>query len=124
MKRSILFVLCLAIAIAACSDGDSARRLTEHELDLELTDGAWTYVALETGSVVATVDFADAETQAELAQRTDWDVALAPDGLIRTNSGKSGSGAGGVATANSDYESTDPAMPAGLQTDTLMMEIY
>ncbi|MBQ7442396.1 MAG: hypothetical protein IJS59_00825, partial [Bacteroidaceae bacterium] len=59
-----------------------------------------------------------------LAQRTDWDVALAPGGLVRTNSAASGPGNGGIRQVSTTYEATDPAAPLNLLTDTTLFYVY
>ena len=48
----------------------------------------------------------------------DADIAIA-DGRIRTNSGTSGPGDGGIAPSPYDYEHTEPDMPAIFQTDSI-----
>ena len=60
----------------------------------------------------------DTLAQQAYAARTDWDIAIA-DGRIRTNSGTSGPGDGGIAPSPYDYEHTEPDMPAIFQTDSI-----
>lgn len=124
MKRILPAILLSALALWSCSDDDATRRPTQHEMELTLTDGHWTYLSLEQGSVVATVVIDDTASQAALAQRTDWDVALAPGGLVRTNSAASGPGNGGIRQVSTTYEATDPAAPLNLLTDTTLFYVY
>ena len=58
--------------------------------------GRWTYFSMVTHTVVGTCAVTDTLAQQAYAARTDWDIAIA-DGRIRTNSGTSGPGDGGIA---------------------------
>ncbi|MBQ9284845.1 MAG: hypothetical protein IJ209_00965 [Bacteroidaceae bacterium] len=117
-------LLLFLLFLSACSDGESPRHLKEHDLQVELSDDTWSYISLEMNSVVATVAFTDTAGQSAMAQRTDWDVALAPGGLMRTNSGASGVGSGGIQPSPAGYESADPASASALVADTARFSVY
>ena len=68
--------------------------------------------------MVGTCAVTDTLAQQTYAARTDWDIAIA-DGRIRTNSGTSGIGDGGIALSPYGYEQTDPAMTAQFQADSI-----
>ena len=114
----------LLFTLLACSDAESTRQHVSHEADLELTEATWTYFSMEANAVVTTIAFADTTAQAKMAQRTDWDVAFAPGGLIRTNSGSSASAIGGMRISDIDYESTDASADIDLVPDTAQFDVY
>ncbi len=68
--------------------------------------------------MVGTCAATDTLAQQAYAARTDWDIAIS-DGRIRTNSGTSGPGDGGIALSPYGYEQTDPAMTVKIQTDSI-----
>lgn len=83
--------------LPSCADneGESAP-----DNDVELTvsgisDNQWTYISLENNTVVGQSDKNNPSADADWASRTDWDIAICGD-MIRTNSGTSGNGAGGL----------------------------
>ena len=90
----ILHVSCLLIVcllLSACSEEKTQEPAThEGDLTVRLHADTWTYVSLEADSVVAEIAFADSVAQQAMARRTDWDLAYAPGGLMRTNSAPSG----------------------------------
>ena len=51
---------------------------------------------------MGTSAFGDSSADSEWRQRTDWDIAVCGD-LIRTNSGMSGTGNGGIQVVPDDY---------------------
>ena len=123
--RRISALAAAIFCLTACNDSNEGPRLSENELDLQLKSHTWTYVSLERGVVVAEVAFADTLTQEELRQRTDWDIALAPDGLLRTNSGLSGTGQAAVCATSEDYSSAEvEASGTALGTDSDLKEVW
>lgn len=121
MKKQLARLACLSLLTAACSaehpltTGDSA---ADRMVVIPNVRGQWTYFSLKTHTVVGTCLVTDTLAQQGYAGRTDWDIAIA-DGRIRTNSGTSGPGAGGIASSSYDYEHTDATMPANFQTDSI-----
>lgn len=104
MKIAIYFSVALIMTVGAfvsscASDGGSDGK-DPQPVDTEITitglsDNQWTYISLETNSVIGTSVLDDSDADAEWADRTDWDLAICGD-RIRTNSGYSGKGEGGI----------------------------
>lgn len=83
-----------------------------------LDDQTWVYVSLEEGRTVGTSTLGDAEQDAAWKARTDWDIAFCGE-LLRTNSGTSGNGAGGIQpVTNKSFNALDEAPADGYRTDT------
>ena len=119
MKKQLARLACLSLLAAACSTehplatgGPAADRMAV----ISNVKGQWTYFSMVTHTVVGTCAVTDTLAQQAYAARTDWDIA---DGRIRTNSGTSGPGDGGIAPSPYDYEHTEPDMPAIFQTDSI-----
>lgn len=66
----------------------------------------WTYFSLEKGQKVGQSLFGDSIQDREWSQRLDWDIAVSGD-LIRTNSGDSGIGKGGILEMDKVGSETD-----------------
>lgn len=83
-----------------------------------LDDQTWVYVSLEEGRTVGTSPLGDVEQDAAWKARTDWDIAFCGE-LLRTNSGTSGNGAGGIQpVTNKSFNALDEAPADGYRTDT------
>lgn len=83
-----------------------------------LDDQTWVYVSLEEGRTVGTSPLGDAEQDAAWKARTDWDIAICGE-LLRTNSGTSGNGSGGIqSVTNKSFNALDEAPADGYLTDT------
>ena len=98
MKFNIsLYIALVGFMLTACSSED---KQDAPVLDTELTvsgisDAKWTYISLENNAVVGTSDKDDSDADSQWAKRTDWDIAICGD-MVRTNSGTSGAGQGGI----------------------------
>lgn len=123
MKPNIIAYFALAIVasiLTACSSDDN--KSASPDLDTEITisgisDTKWTYISLENNAVVGTSPKDDAESDAQWAQRTDWDIAICGD-MIRTNSGTSGNGQGGIRRIdNKRYEDVTASDAASVDVD-------
>ena len=86
------------------------------ELVLPVDDAHWTYYSLEQGKIVGTSLFGDGNEDARWKQRTDWDIAVCGD-LIRTNSGTSGMGNGGLQIVPEGYSQLKDAPQDGYVVD-------
>ena len=106
-----------ALLAAACDD-DATRHDTPQVRELTVPDlpDQWTYLSLHTGEVLGTCALADTLAQLQWAARTDWDLALC-NGMIRTNSGASGMGNGGLLVSPSPFSAVHPADFDSLETD-------
>ncbi|WP_308660353.1 HmuY family protein [uncultured Alistipes sp.] len=111
--------------LGACSQDNSNTPGTPAEparvesLTIEgLNDQTWVYVSLEQGKVVGSSPLGDEEQDATWKARTDWDFALCGE-LIRTNSGTSGTGNGGIqSVTNKSFNALDEAPTDGYTVDT------
>ncbi len=93
-------VIAMCAVVCACSSDSDSDGREPGPVDTELTisgisDTHWTYISLETNSVTGTSPLDDTDADARWADRTDWDLAICGD-MIRTNSGTSGKGNGGI----------------------------
>lgn len=88
-----------------------------HLLTVDIPDNQWTYVSLKSGAVVGTCALGDSAAVDGWSRRTDWDIALC-NGVIRTNSGKSGAGRGGITVSSSAYDDTQISPSANYSTDS------
>ena len=86
------------------------------ELALPVDDAHWTYYSLEQGKIVGTSLFGDGNEDARWKQRTDWDIAVCGD-LLRTNSGSSGMGEGGLQVLDRAFPSVEEAPRSGYTVD-------
>lgn len=101
MKRHLLYIAISVIAaISPSCSSEETGETVEPSNDTELTvtglsDDQWTYISLRKNTIVGHSAVDDPESDAAWAERTDWDLAVCGD-LIRTNSGTSGRGNGGL----------------------------
>lgn len=98
--KNIRLYITLAAAILCCScirgGGNATEAVSAGEVTIRgLEDGKWTYFSIAKGETVGTSTFLSEEEDALWAERTDWDFAICGDHL-KTNSGTSGKGSGGI----------------------------
>ncbi len=122
MTKHIIFSLLAALVLlASCSDGadNSASGQAvgkSGEMNVTANDGVWTYYSIEQNKVMGTSVFGDSTADSQWKQRTDWDIAICGD-LIRTNSGTSGTGNGGLQVVPQGYNELENAPQSGYITD-------
>ena len=122
MTKHIIFSLLAALVLlASCSDGadNSASGQTvgkSGEMNVTANDAVWTYYSIEQNKVMGTSVFGDSTADSQWKQRTDWDIAICGD-LIRTNSGTSGTGNGGLQVVPQGYNELEHAPQSGYITD-------
>lgn len=122
MTKHIIFSLLAALALlASCSDGadNSASGQAvgkSGEMNVTANDAVWTYYSIEQNKVMGTSVFGDSTADSQWKQRTDWDIAICGD-LIRTNSGTSGTGNGGLQVVPQGYNELENAPQSGYITD-------
>lgn len=81
-------------------------------------DNTWTYFSFDKGGVVGKSDVLSKEDDAKWRGRSDWDIAICGE-HIRTNSGTSGNGQGGIAVDQKwDYASVKEAPESGYIIDS------
>jgi len=100
-KATYYIAICLLASLVFISCRN--HRDTEHEpvpvkreLTLTLEPGKWIYYSISDSIVVGRSDIGDPFQDAEWAAQKNWDIAFSESG-IRTNSGTSGRGNGGLA---------------------------
>lgn len=122
MTKHIIFSLLAALVLlASCSDGadNSASGQAvgkSGEMSVTANDAVWTYYSIEQNKVMGTSVFGDSTADSQWKQRTDWDIAICGD-LIRTNSGTSGTGNGGLQVVPQGYNELENAPQSGYITD-------
>ncbi len=121
-KNIFLFaILSLALLVSACSSdspesGGVKKGKENVATPIANADTKWTYYSLEDNKPVGTSNFSDSIADKQWAARTDWDIAVCGD-LIRTNSGDSGIGQGGIQVSPEDYSTLKTAPESGYATD-------
>lgn len=95
MKPYIIIILAL-FTLSACHQTGVREPNVKVETTIEgLSSEHWTYFCFEKGEVVGTSEYGNEEQDALWADRLDWDFAICGK-YLRTNSGTSGKGRGGV----------------------------
>lgn len=115
----LLLILAVSAVFCSCNEGSGKR---EPNVSAEITihglsEDHWTYFSFEKGEVVGTGKFNDKESDAQWHARKDWDFAICGD-RIKTNSGDSGVGLGGIQKDNEhNYATLTTAPTDGYITD-------
>ena len=95
-KVKILSLILAASLCSACNHNESKEPVIEAEVTIhELDNGKWLYFSIKDGETVGTSTFLSDEEDKLWAARSDWDFAICGD-YIKTNSGTSGNGKGGI----------------------------
>jgi hypothetical protein len=108
MKKLLPIILLAAVLMSSVScidDRKKAPELVSGEVEFLSQHGRWTYISLESGTVVGTSFLGDEDSDAAWALRDDWDIAIC-DSLVRTNGGTTGNGDGAFSA-----ESASSAVP-------------
>lgn len=122
--KKLIYALTAALLVAACTnDSDNSGIVSEGLLTIPHVPDQWTYVSLTNNCIVGSCALTDTAAQHQWSERTDWDLAVC-NGMLRTNGGDSGSGQGGAAAVESDYDNTDASMPAHYVTDRDTVAIW
>jgi len=97
MKKLIIFLIISAGLAVSCQENQDVRQPNvSAELTINgLSDSLWTYFSFEKGETVGSSKFGNEDQDSEWSERRDWDFAICGDRL-KTNSGESGIGFGGV----------------------------
>lgn len=103
MKSIIFISICIGIFFS-CASEKSVMQEEDRLITLSsLSDKKWTYISLSTGEVIGTSPLYSVEGDAHWYLRVDWDIAICGK-YIRTNSGTSGVGKGGIKSVLTPYE--------------------
>ncbi len=114
--------LLAALLLNSChsSNQEAPLPLVTDEVTLHgLSDRSWTYFSFETGAIIGTSTFLSEEEDKAWARRDDWDFAICGDRL-KTNSGTSGIGNGGILRdQTTNFQLLDTAPEKGYSTDLI-----
>ncbi len=115
-----IILVCVA-ALSSCSSDspntDGIKKGKENtSTSISNSNDKWVYYSLEQNKQVGVSSFGDSIADGKWASRTDWDIAICGD-LIRTNSGASGIGLGGIQESKEDYSTLKQAPASGYDTD-------
>lgn len=95
-KVKILSLILVACLCCACNQNESKEPVIAAEVTIhELNNDKWLYFSIKNGETVGTSTFLSDEEDKLWAARSDWDFAICGD-YIKTNSGTSGNGKGGI----------------------------
>jgi len=113
---SVVSLLSL-LSIASCGEGggDSPASVA-NVMSVSIQPDTWTYISLSDGKTVGTSDLGDADAEKSWHNRTDWDIALC-NGVIRTNSGTSGVGQGGIMSTPQGFDNVDASAVTSFNVD-------
>lgn len=125
MKRYFAGIcLIVSLMFAGCSNKDAdpadvPAPVEVNTLTVEgLSEDAWTYISFENGKVVGSSELGNEEEDAVWGARKDWDIALCGK-LLKTNSGTSGEGQGGILpVSDKSFNAIDTAPAEGYLVDT------
>lgn len=108
----------MMLLLAGCATEDAVGRgVQDVSLTVDDVPNRWTYVSLSAREVVGSSSLGDTREDALWMMRTDWDIAFC-NGMIRTNSGSSGKGKGGITWTPVDYDDVDNLRAPSYLTDT------
>lgn len=106
MKKIIYFLIGLFLFSCSQDETNNATNLEEKNIEIPNIPNKWTYISLSQGTTIGSCELDDTLTQKEFYKRTDWDIAIC-NGIIRTNSGTSGIGKGGITTTETTFQNVD-----------------
>lgn len=109
----------MLLACASDNGGDISKTVVEQTGNsMDVKDMEWTYYSLEKGQVIGSSAFGDSDADSLWKHRQDWDFAICGD-MIRTNSGTSGIGYGGLITTDVPYEQLNEAPDVAYTEDQI-----
>lgn len=114
-----LLIACISLTASCSSDSpsDGIKKGKENQAaPISNSNEKWVYYSLEENKQVGVSNFGDSISNKKWSERTDWDIAICGD-LIRTNSGASGIGQGGIQESAEDYSTLKQAPETGYSTD-------
>lgn len=117
ISKIFVFVISL-LSLASCSKGDEDNNpaSTTNTMSVNIQPDTWTYISLSDGKIVGTSELGDTDAEKSWHDRTDWDVALCND-IIRTNSGTSGVGSGGIMSSPQSFDNVDASAVTSFNVD-------
>lgn len=124
MKTIVKYSSILAAGVvlsASCASEKTLPGIGEDRyIEVVTASDKWTYLSLPSGETVGTSPFGSVADDEAWRQRTDWDIALCGK-YLRTNSGTSGNGMGGLMKVEGrSYEAITGSVADGqFEVDTL-----
>ena len=117
ISKIFVFVISL-LSLASCSKGDedNSSTSTTNAMSVNIQPDTWTYISLSDGKIVGTSELGDTDAEKAWHDRIDWDVALC-NGIIRTNSGTSGIGRGGIMSSPQSFDNVDASAVTSFNVD-------
>ena len=117
-KIILSFIIVVGLC-CGCNRGGGHEPAVAAEVTIHgLEEGKWVYFSVKDGATVGTSTFLSESEDSEWAKRTDWDFAICGD-CLKTNSGTSGNGAGGILRDNAhNFQTLKEAPSEGYLTDT------
>ncbi len=117
--KTVLLALISASLLFSCRSGSGPEPVVESEVTIGgLTVDKWVYFSIKTGETVGTSTFLSETEDAEWSARRDWDFAICGD-YLKTNSGSSGEGRGGILRDGThNFQTLTEAPSEGYLTDT------
>lgn len=125
-KKIIVLLSFTVILFAGCSSDDASRSASDAQnrtINLQTKQDQWTYISMSSGKVVGTCALGDSVAEKSWKNRTDWDIAVC-NGIIRTNSGTSGIGKGGIVNSNLPYDETVNVPDAQYHVDMDTVQVW
>lgn len=118
----LIFLFFLLVGMTFSSCRPSREKNVSGEVVIRGIDSkSWTYFSFSSGEVVGKSLFGDADEDKSWGERRDWDFAVCGD-FIKTNSGTSGVGLGGVQiNTTSTFDNLVEAPIDSYSTDTLFI---
>ncbi|MDR1681876.1 MAG: HmuY family protein [Candidatus Symbiothrix sp.] len=130
--QSIAFALLSAGFLSSCDNKDDLFKKTEPQEGLAILDCTsytqWNFFSFAQGEIIGSCDAGNEADSETWRIRTDWDLAFHRQD-VKTNSGKSGTGKGGILEYNFkgqafDFDAVKTAPKDGYQTDIQDSIIY
>ena len=118
---NLLTIFAVLTVLVSCNmTGDKSVPNVSEDITIHgLSSEYWTYFSFEKGEVVGTGKFDDDADDAAWAGRKDWDFAICGD-RMKTNSGTSGKGMGGVQkNTTHNFATLEKAPVEGYVTDEI-----
>lgn len=118
-KPIIVATSIFAMLFAASCASENSEVVTEQQdaiLTVPFAKNQWTYISLRNNKVLGTCPAKDTLAEKSWSGRSDWDIAIC-NGHIRTNSGTSGNGRGGITTSPYPYDETDVSSATSFSAD-------
>ena len=118
MKKQIILLFVILLSVSCASDKSKVH--DEKVITIQgINETHWTYFSLSKGEVVGTSLFGSQEEDEIWKNRKDWDFAICGE-YLRTNSGTSGIGEGGIIYMDGvDFEQINDTFQGAFEVDEI-----